>query len=43
MTNYKYLTPEFFSRANIIDKHAFKSKNKKKDVDNWEKVSYKDD
>jgi predicted transcriptional regulator len=42
-TNYKYLTPEFFSRANIIDKHAFKSKNKKKDIDKWEKVSYKDD
>lgn len=42
-TNFKYLTPEFFSRANIIDKYAFKSKNNKKDIDDWQKVSYKDD
>lgn len=42
-TNFKYLTPEFFSRSNTIDKHGFKSKNNKKDIDNWQKVSYKDD
>lgn len=25
-TNYKYLTPEFFSRSQTIDKHGFKTK-----------------
>lgn len=41
--NFTYLTPEFFSRADKIDKYGFKSKNKKKRIDNWQKVSYKDD
>lgn len=31
-TNYKYLTPEFFSRSEIIDKHGFKTESKKTGV-----------
>lgn len=31
-TNYKYLTPEFFSRSQTIDKHGFKTKANKSKI-----------
>ena len=31
-TNYKYLTPEFFSRSEMLDKHGFKTEVKKQGI-----------
>lgn len=39
-TNFKYLTPEFFSRADKIDKHGFKSKNKKITLEEFSSNAY---
>ena len=38
-TNYKYLTPEFFSRSTILDKHGFKTDVKKQGTATKEKFN----